>query len=415
MTILLSFLGTGTYQDCRYSLGGTPSSKQAFFSVALAEHLRPDRVLSLQTSDASEKNGSALDAAFASLEVDHQCVAIAEGKSTDELWEIFAALTEHVPEGCTLHLDITHGFRSLPLLGFIAVSYLRVARDIKLGGIHYGAWEARNESGVAPTFDLTPFLSLLDWTSAAEDFLSTGSARRLGGLLSGVQQSLWQKQNASESKPDDLPRKLKSLGQSLQQTSDNLLLLRTGALAGGADQLDRALEQAREEAAVHATPFLQILCPVEEHLTRFRSTDLETLRDLVEWLAVRNQVAAALTLANEWITSYLMVLCGEQEHHSNHRVREPYSLAATLLGTPDAVLTENEAARAARQIAETLRSRLGETEQHKLKVAIGRIRKARNDLNHAGFNDAASSAAALTSTAKEIAAEIQSLPLSGRT
>lgn len=413
MTILLSFLGTGAYEACRYRTGAHLSSAQRFFSVALAEHLRPDQVLSLQTAAAAKKHGDDLAAALAPLGVHHQAVPIPEGKSEAELWQIFAALTEHVPHGCTLHLDITHGFRSLPLLGSLAISYLRVTRDITLGGIHYGAWEARDEAGVVPVFDLTPFLSLLDWTSAAQDFLTTGSAARLGGLLCGVQQSLWQNQTASDPSPGDLPKKLKSLGQSLHQASANLLLLRTGVMARDSAHLTTTLAAARAETSAHATPFLEVLSPVQEQLTRFQDTGLATLRDLVNWLAERGQTAAALTLANEWITSYLMVLCGHTNHHCNYQARVPFSVAASLLENPEMQLIEDANGTAARRHLEIITARLDPQHIACLKAAISRIRSARNDLNHAGFNETPAPAERLAAHAREIARELAALPIPG--
>src|SRR5690606_12916139 len=108
-----------------------------------------------------------------------------------------------------------------------------------------------------------------------------------------------------------LPKKLKSLGTSLKNTSADLLLLRTGSLQTSADNLARHLQAAQAEATAHASPFLELLAPVKDQLTRFNNTDLDTLRDLASWLAERGQTAAALTLASEWLTSYVMVTCGQ--------------------------------------------------------------------------------------------------------
>jgi CRISPR-associated DxTHG motif protein len=410
MTLLLTFLGTGNYQPCRYRIGDSATAEETFFSAALAAHLKPDQVLSLETRAATDKHGEALKTALARLTLQHQPVPIPEGKSEAELWQIFAALTEHVPQGCTLHLDITHGFRSLPLLGFLAISYLRVTRQITLGGIHYGAWDASDAEGIAPVFDLTPFLTLLDWTAAAEDFLSTGSAARLARLLSGVQQSHWQNLLPGADR-SELPKALKSLASSLEEASANLLLLRTSMLAQSAAALTASLDKARSETAAFASPFLEVLQPVKEQLTRFAGTDLATLRDLVAWLAEREQTAAALTLGSEWLTSYVMVLCGRPEHHSSYSERKPYSLAINLLEDPKMCLIEDDTAATARASLETLRSILTEEQLTDLKAAASSLRAARNDLNHAGFNPHPAKAASLVSRAREVAASLAGLPL----
>src|SRR5690606_37109361 len=183
-TLLITFLGAGRYKPARYRIGGCTHAAELFYSAALAKHLKPDLVVSLQTEEDSRTHRTALAEAFRDFH--HEVVQIPDGKSESELWSIFSALTSKVPREALLHLDITHGFRSLPVIGLIALNYLRVTRHVTIGGVYYGAWEAGKSSAdgssepEVPTFDLTPFLELLDWTSAAEEFLRTGSATGLG-------------------------------------------------------------------------------------------------------------------------------------------------------------------------------------------------------------------------------------------
>ena len=211
MTILLTSLGTGNYHPSSYQIEDSISDQQAFFSVALAKHLSPDRVISLQTSQAADLHGTALANDLKRLNIDHEVVSIPEGKSENELWQIFSVLTSHIPQACTLHLDITHGFRSLPLLGFIALNYLRVTRNITIGSLRYGAWEAKNNNDIAPSFDLSPFLTLLDWSAAADQFKATGAADRIARLLKETQISLWK--NRGNEGPKALPKLLSTLAQ----------------------------------------------------------------------------------------------------------------------------------------------------------------------------------------------------------
>jgi CRISPR-associated DxTHG motif protein len=409
-TFLLTFLGTGNYHPCQYQMDEiTISENTPFFSVALAAFLKPDRVISLQTKQAAEKHGQALAGDLAKHELDHQPVDIPEGKSEAELWQIFDALTQHIPEDCTLHLDITHSLRSLPILGLIALNYLRVTRRVKIGGLHYGAWEARNTgSGIAPAFDLTPFLALLDWTAAADQFFSTGSAKRLAERLTQTHQMIWR--NRGGQSDEELPRQLKSLARDLEDTSSSLLFLRTGHLQASTERLAARLQEARSEVAAHASPFLELLNPVKEQLTRFNNTDLDTLRNLVAWLAEREQIAASLTLASEWLTSYVMVKCGVDNHYTNYQARKPYSLAISKLEQPDMDIEEDETGKAALEALSRLQRTLSEADLAALSKIAGTIRSARNDLNHAGFNDHPALACALCQRANEVAQKLCQLP-----
>ena len=409
-TILLTFLGTGNYQSCRYQIGDKSSPEETFFSVALAGMVKPQKCICLQTSASTEKHGPQLTADFARIGIQLSSIPIPEGKMESELWTIFEALTEHVPHGATLHFDITHGFRSLPVLGFIALNYLRSTRNVSIGGLHYGAWEARDPTNLAPAFNLTPFLTLLDWTTAAEQFRDTGSALKLATLLATTQQQLWQ--STISSAKAGLPTKLKSLASELTRASQNLLLLRTGSMSESSCHLEQVLRSAQADITGHAKPFLEVLYPVRKELSRFSNTDLTTLRDLIVWLADRGQTAAALTLASEWLTSYAMVMSGTPVHQTNYATRKPYSLAIALIETPEMPLQENAIATATRDCVVALTSKLQATEIDLLKEAAGQIRSARNDLNHAGFNDQPATAAALTSRAVEVGQIIAQLPLS---
>lgn len=410
--ILLTFLGTGTYQPCRYAFPDSDETGEpvAFYSAALAARLKPDRVISFQTKHAAAKNGEGLAASLEALGCAHDPVPISDGSSEDELWQIFSVLTRHVPENCTLYLDITHGFRSLPVLGFIALSYLRVTRRVTIGGIYYGALEARDPAtNITPTFNLTPFLTLLDWTAAADQFLTTGSAVRLGEMLAQRQQVLRAK--PLDSGASELPTKLKTLGRFITEASMNLLLLRTHAFAGTREKLVGRIGDASQEARVFAAPFMEVLNPVRDELSRFSDMELGTLRELVEWLAARGQTAASLTLASEWIISYAMAICGEPDHHVGHATREPYSRAIAMLEYGGTKGSRDEKTAQAEEVVALLESRIPLEQITILKTVSNTIRNARNDINHAGFNKEPAPADALSARASTVAAQLKELDL----
>jgi len=404
--ILLTFLGAGNYQPCRYAIEDSVSDEETFFSIALARQITPTRIICLQTEFSAEKHGPTFSERCNECNIPLQPVLIPDGRNEDELWAIFSALTTHIPEGCTLHLDITHGFRSLPLLGFIALSYLRTTRQINIGGLHYGAWEARDGDNPAPAFDLTPFLTLLDWSAAADQFLATGNANRLADMLQSVQRNLWV--NSSATPEPNLPTRLSSLGSTLQRASANLTLLRTGAFAKTSKSLKKLLQAAESEAVEHASPFLEVIEPVRRELTRFHDTDLATLRELVGWLAERGQVAPSLTLASEWLISYIMIALGENEHHANHATRKPFAITLSLLERNESL--DNADPEAVRRI-EALRDKLGEPTLNHLAATSSRIRSARNDLNHGGFQEHPASAVGLCEHSIDFARSLATFPL----
>lgn len=408
--ILLTFLGTGKYEPCAYRFDDQVSAPETFFSVALAQSIWPETVVSLQTIAAAEKHGEKLSEDLEKHGIPGQVVKIPNGGSESELWEIFSAITNAVPAECELHLDITHGFRSLPLIGFIALAYLRTTRKVTIGGIHYGAWESRNSDGsIAPVFDITPFLTLLDWNSAADQFLQTGSADRIAQLLSDAQQSLWR--NPGDLEKSDLPRALKGLSKSLKEASQSRLLLRTGALKRSAEEVVAKIEEARAEAGNHALPFLELLNPVREQLSRHADHDLDTLRDLVSWLAERGQTAAALTLASEWLISWVMVSLGETTHFTDEKHRKPYADCLNLIIDRSGKSSIENPSPESEKRFDDLTSKVSAEVIDLVAVSASQIKVARNDLNHAGFRKQPMPPGSIHDSATSIGKNLGKIPL----
>jgi CRISPR-associated DxTHG motif protein len=65
-------------------------------------------------------------------------VDIPEGRSEQELWEIFDRVASAVDEGDTILLDITHAFRSIPMIVFAVAAYLRRTKGGRLPTLSMG-------------------------------------------------------------------------------------------------------------------------------------------------------------------------------------------------------------------------------------------------------------------------------------
>jgi len=94
-------------------------------------------------------------------------------RDDQEQTAILQQMADCVHDGDTVSLDITHGFRSLPMLGLVSAMFLKQIKQIQIGGIYYGAWEMA-ESGIAPVIRLDGLLSLLEWLGAISAFHASG-------------------------------------------------------------------------------------------------------------------------------------------------------------------------------------------------------------------------------------------------
>lgn len=119
-----------------------------------------------------------------------QIVRIPEGKNSRELNEIFECIYRELSDGEIVYFDFTHGLRNLPMQALAVVNYAKVLKKIQVGGLYYGAYElgtGKGDSRRAPLLNITYCSEVLDWTSAAESFVKTGSSNQIKSLFDQAQ------------------------------------------------------------------------------------------------------------------------------------------------------------------------------------------------------------------------------------
>ncbi len=122
-----------------------------------------------------------------------------DGKNEEELFDLFRRIYEVIQPGDSLYFDVTHGFRSLPMLALVLINYAKFLKNIEVKSITYGNFEAREElrdadSNIclkAPIIDLLPLSGIQDWTFAAADYLKNGNADKFTELSRAYKTSLF--------------------------------------------------------------------------------------------------------------------------------------------------------------------------------------------------------------------------------
>lgn len=120
---------------------------------------------------------------------------IPEGYSEPEIWAIFEKIYQNIKPKDEIILDVTHGFRSLPMLQIVLLNYAHSLKDIKISNILYGAFEGigipasqiednipDTINRIAPLLDLTTFSAIQSWTFAAQSFIQTGNPKAMSTL-----------------------------------------------------------------------------------------------------------------------------------------------------------------------------------------------------------------------------------------
>jgi len=318
---LITFLGTGHYERVRYQWRGGQPVETSLFPTALPQFF-PD-IGSASVFVTEESKTKHWDSLVQQWPADRRLepVKIPKGASTDELWEIFDKVVDAVPRDSSVVFDITHAFRSIPLISVLAVAYLRSARDIQLHALVYGALEAKSgDPPVAPVFDLTPMVNLLEWLAAMERFRHHLDGEPLQRLLDRIQREAYRIQRQAYQEPSTAsppPTRLQSIGNAVKRLTDALLLGRVREVLPEVPRLAQALSdrQLREETDRWAKPFGLMLEPLQkllEDIGQGDETDLEAHHRLARFYNNRRLYPLAITLLREWIVSRACQYAGRE-------------------------------------------------------------------------------------------------------
>ncbi|MCS7292999.1 MAG: TIGR02221 family CRISPR-associated protein, partial [Gloeomargarita sp. SKYBB_i_bin120] len=418
MTTLLTFLGTGSNRTVTYCWWDGTQEKQCqthLFPIAACEFFQPQRILLAATQEVLEGRGKPNYEAFQktlsqqgkTLELIH----IPDGKFPDDLWTIFDQITESIQLQEKLLLDVTHAFRSLPMLALAVAAYLRRTKDVCVERILYGAYEARQPfrdppepQDQAPVFDLTSILDLLDWLGGAEALLKRGDARVLAERMEQTHRQLWKQPQG-----DERPYHLQRVANRLSQWTQALYLVRPLDVMEIAQQLLPELQNAQQEFQRWAKPFAVIVEQVQQEIQPLayeRPKDLskQQLRcqlALINYCLQKGLVVQAITLAREWVVSW-MFLVQEEGNWLNSDERENMEKA---LGASVELWCKKDKSKEA-DVPLWLRTKPYACQIAKVWNAL---RELRNDVAHGGMRKDRSDAKTISKRAQQIPEWLQAL------
>ncbi|MCX7957441.1 MAG: TIGR02221 family CRISPR-associated protein [Deltaproteobacteria bacterium] len=195
--LIISFLGANdnVYKEVIYSLGEKKTAeKRKFVQVAICELLeqdkKPEEFIVFLTEGARSKSLDSLKEEWNRvINKTITEVSIPDGASEKELWEIFNSIGNALKveaekdksKKIRLIIDITHGFRALPVSMILAIQFFKNIYGFEVESVFYGAFDPQKhktcgESYCAPIFDLTPMMGLVDWSESVVEWKRTGRA-----------------------------------------------------------------------------------------------------------------------------------------------------------------------------------------------------------------------------------------------
>lgn len=232
--VLISFVGTGAFNERReyrtatYEMEGKQNTT-SFMAAALTDMCQVDKVILIGTPHSmweevyryfSEKNNreckddiyyeigdfcekataetvpeiprkKEIEEAVGNAHIALIKYGITESEIEENI-ETILKLQDQFSNGDEIIVDITHSFRSLPLLIMNLLIYLKnVSRKgISISHVYYGMLEVAREKGFAPIVDLKNVLNITDWIVGAYSFSEYGNAYKIAELLKGTDNEL---------------------------------------------------------------------------------------------------------------------------------------------------------------------------------------------------------------------------------
>ena len=110
-----------------------------------------------------------------------QCKYIPDGLDEESQLNILQIVDSVGTRGDDIYLDVTHGFRHLPMIELLSAFLKR--NDFNIKKIYYGALE-RSIDGVAPVIDLKGLFNLQEWIEAMSVLRDTGNVMPLSRIES---------------------------------------------------------------------------------------------------------------------------------------------------------------------------------------------------------------------------------------
>lgn len=182
---LLTHLRRRSNPPSRWLVLGTAQSIWDALAEALPEELRGDE----EVRPRREEIHAAVEAGNVNpdqlklweeflgerLNVECHCEIVGSGDCDEDQQRIWSAIDAHVDQDDQIVMDVTHAFRSLPILASFMVMYLRWLKGVKDVDLVYGAFGMGEDKNITPVVHLPLCQKLLEASEAVAILRHTGN------------------------------------------------------------------------------------------------------------------------------------------------------------------------------------------------------------------------------------------------
>lgn len=394
----ISILGTNDYLECRHSFNNKIGQKVVkyvqedlikFFCKDFDEN---SEIRIFLTNDARKKNwddnGHGVENIGLKKRLEHLSLkakikdySIPSGNNEDEIWQTFQLIYDTFYNKEVVIVDITHSFRSLPMLLTILLSFTKQIKNIQVAGIYYSAFESLGplaevrkmppENRIAPIIDLTSFSKLQDWTLSTFDYVTNANTKMLNKL---VRDELFDK-DLSES-----DKALKRIIKDLDNLTNSIALCRgKDLLEIDFNNIKIQLENLKQSFLV-PKPLNVLIDHIISKIYRFSTKDFNNLLAAVEWCFEHKLYQQAITLLQETIITIILKETGFDPHNKSLR-----TVASNSIRIKSESISEDNWSNVNKNNKEATNKILSLELVEEIKSEYEKLTDIRNDVNHGGF------------------------------
>ncbi|HHO49136.1 MAG TPA: TIGR02221 family CRISPR-associated protein [Desulfobacteraceae bacterium] len=410
--VFLSFLGTTDYEPVNYQYPTKQFSlvenirfvQEALVGWYCSEWSEQDKIIILTTGESCSKNwqddghrdrngnpllqeGLRTRLKKLAYSADIMNRHIPSGRSEKEIWEIFEIIREQIQEGDELYIDITHAFRSLPLLAMVTLNYAKVLQSVTVRAIDYGALEAvgdiqniKNmplEKRNIPVFGLLPFDQLLEWTQAFDRFLGSGDAKPVATAASRAIRPILKECRGQNAEVKGLER----LAKNLACFSATMTTCRGRNIVEVTSELKKSLDSVLHQQTIK--PLSPMLHRLNDSISRFSGDEINDGITAARWCTSHNLVQQGFTILEETATSFIVAKALSEDINDLTARKLVNQAVAIFLKNTSQDDWKDEAKEHPDKINRILEW-LGS--QKELADMLRELSNYRNDLNHAGHS-----------------------------
>lgn len=393
--VLFSFLGTGKYDPCIYTYNGKSSTETRFIQTAIYEHLSDDNlevVIFLTNKakmtnweDSIGENGEQIEGLRSTLaqklpKIKVKVVEISDSQNEVANWQLFDKILEEIQDGDEIYFDITHSFRSIPVVALIVLNYARLVKNAKIEKIVYGLYDKNQANKEFPIVDMTNMLSLLDWTNGVDQFIRTGDASLINEITNKEVKLLQESKEVSEEDHEDIET-LNQLANQLEVVGKTFQTCRSLNVTEEVRKLEQCLDKVGNISTEYLKPLQPLAKKIDEKYKIFSHS--ETINGLLaaKWCEEHGLIQPSLTLLQENVVTTICQFVGLNKKNFGHR--KCVSSAVNILNKN---LENNEAEwQVPPNKKDIVRTIINKIKSYKeLLTSYSILTHYRNDINHGG-------------------------------